>query len=88
MPRFNVSITLWARKGFETFAKPHLQRNQEDASCAGSAIEPEKLLVKEKITASLKKNVSQALYQMLPTTKMNFEKLLHSVRLTRFQNPQ
>ena len=78
MPRFNVSITLWARKGFETFAKPHLQRNQE----------PEKLLVKEKITASLKKNVSQALYQMLPTTKMNFEKLLHSVRLTRFQNPQ
>ena len=55
MPRFNVSITLWVRKGFETFAKPHLQRNQEDASCAGSAIEPEKLLVKEKITASLKK---------------------------------
>ena len=32
MPRFNVSTTFWARKGFETFAKSHLQRNQEDAS--------------------------------------------------------
>ena len=27
-------------------------------------------------------------YQMLPTTKTNFEKLLHSIRLTRFQKPQ
>ena len=32
MPCVNVSITFWALKGFATFEKPHLQRNQEDAS--------------------------------------------------------
>ena len=32
MPCVYVSITFWALKGFETFEKPHLQRNQEDAS--------------------------------------------------------
>ena len=32
MPCVYVSITFWALTGFETFEKPHLQRNQEDAS--------------------------------------------------------
>ena len=32
MPCVNVSITFWAHKAFETFEKPHLRRNQEDAS--------------------------------------------------------
>ena len=36
----------------------------------------EKLLVNDKITALCQTNVSQALYQMLQTTKISFEKML------------
>jgi len=39
-------------------------------------MELKKLLVNDKITASYKTDVSQELFQMLQTTKMNFEKLL------------
>ena len=51
------------------------------------ALELDKLLVNDKITASCQnKYISQALYQRLQTTKiMNFEILL---RPARFQNPQ
>ena len=44
-----------------------------------------KLQVNNKITASCQTNVSKALYQTLPTSKINFEK---TVRPTSFQNPQ
>ena len=72
MPCVNVSITFWAHKGFETFEKPHLQRNQEDASsslCVKEALCKQRywtwkfFFLKEKSQLRLKKNVSQALYQ-------------------------
>ena len=78
MPCVNVSITFWAHKGFETFEKPHLQRNQEDASssllvsvlkrlCVSSAIESEKLLLKEKSQLRLKKKCLPSIISVLPS---------------------
>ena len=46
------------------------------ANFVNNSMELEKLLVNGKITAFWRTDVSQALNQMLQTTKMNFEKLL------------
>lgn len=75
MPCVNVSITFWALKGFETFEKPHLQRNQEDASsslCVKEALckqrfESEKLLLKEKSQPRLKKKCLPSIIAVLPS---------------------
>ena len=75
MPCVNVSITFWALKGFETFEKPHLQRNQEDASsslCVKEALCKQrywiwKITFERKITASFKKKCLPSIISVLPS---------------------
>ena len=75
MPCVNVSITFWALKGFETFEKPHLQRNQEDASsslCVKEVLCKQrywiwKITLKEKSQLRLKKKCLPSIISVLPS---------------------